>query len=60
MKKTYVNPKMFIVDLKMQYQLMAGSDRSYNPADAEAADESTKNGGWNSRQGSFFDDEDDY
>lgn len=57
MKKTYINPKMFVINLNTQHQLMAGSDRSFRPSNAEAADNDTKNGGWNSRQGSMWDDE---
>lgn len=60
MKKTYINPNMVVVNLKMQHQLLAGSDQGFGPlGNAKNADESTRNGGWNSRRGGFLDDDED-
>ena len=58
MKKTYMNPDIVVVNLKMQHHLLAGSDKSLGAlGDAEGADETTKNGGWNSRRGGFWNNE---
>ena len=51
MKKTYLNPTLLVINAKPSC-ILAGS-RSYNPSDAAAADNATKNGGWNARKGSF-------
>ena len=59
MKKTYINPNMVIANLKMQQKLLTGSDKAFSITGAGDADSGTKNGGWNSRQGGFFDDEDE-
>ena len=58
MKKTYMNPNLVVVNMKMQHQLLAGSDQSFSLTGAKDAG-STKDGAWNSRQGSYWD-EDDY
>ena len=58
MKKTYITPCTTKIILNMQHQLLAGSDQSFGDlSGAGQADDDTKNGGWNSRGGSFFDDD---
>lgn len=50
MKRLYIKPDTSIVDVKTQYQLLAGSDKTYIPGEAGNANEGTSNGGWNSRR----------
>ena len=57
-----MKPNTDIVNLRIQHQLLAGSDQSYNFNDAEDADDDTKDGGWNARQqswGGAWDDEEE-